>query len=508
MNFGKLKMGMFCVLLCASTLMAQDEKAASSFQNKLRPNVLEYGQPHTGWSLKERMEHYKVPGVAVGIIRDGKLIHVEGYGVLKTGGDEKVNADTVFSAGSVSKIATAALTLKMVEKDMLNLDRNVDDYLTSWKTPKSEFAPKTGVTLRMLMSHTAGFNIHGFGDFMPGEDLPTAVQTLNGQAPATHDALKFLFKSGERSKYSGGGITVEQLVISDVSKKSFEETAAQYLFKPMNMKRSTFQNPLPASHGNIARAHNRMGQPAAEPRGWEAMPEMAASGLWISARELGALTAMLINSYREDGGFIPRHLALDMMTEVSPAWHGLGPRLNGTGSTRIFHHGGANNSYMTLMEGHLATGDGLVVLTNGSNGRGLYTEIRNAVADVMGWEIHKPIIVKPTSIPPQMLSGFAGHYSPDPAFPMAERKHMVGNFFDSELEIAIEENALVLKAKGRTTTFELKPLAPNRFIAPAISFSMKPAELVFHKNIHGKTEAFTFEYEGFRSYYQRIQAAE
>lgn len=503
MNFGRRRP----VLLGFLLLLALDFVAAgepANFENKLRSVALEDGIPPQ-WTIAERMAFYKVPGIAVAVLKDGKVVEARGFGVLEAGGDQPVDGDTVFSVGSVSKMATAALTLKMVEAGLLDLDRNVDDYLTSWKTPKSDLAPKTGVTLRMLMSHTAGFNMHGFPDFQPGQELPTAVQTLNGEAPAITGKLHFLFTPGERSKYSGGGITVEQLVISDVAKEAFEEVARKRLFQPAGMTRSTFQNPLPASHGNIARAHDRMGKPTAKPRGWEAMPEMGASGLWTSANDMGKFVALLIKSYQKDGGFLKRELALEMMTEVATSWHGLGPRLNGEGRTRYFHHGGSNNSYKAWMEGHLETGDGLVVLTNGANGGGLYGEIRNAVADAYGWEINKPIEVKPLSIPQTLLSSFEGQFEPDPTFPTELRNQMVGGFYDSPVKIAMEDDALKLVRTDRSGTFNLLALAPNRYLISGFGRGSEKAVIQFHRNVHGQVQAFSLRFNGFISLYKRVE---
>jgi len=238
-----------------------------------------------------------------------------------------------------------------------------------------------------ILSHTAGFNVHGFQDYEPGEALPTAIQTLNGSLPAKNDPVEVNFAPGSGFAYSGGGVIVSQVLVEDVTGLSYEEAARRYVFDPLGMTRSTFANPLPASHGDIARAHDEHGAPAGLPRGWEAMPELAASGLWTSARDLALLVIALNESVRDEGTFLPQSLARDMMTRVPGSWHGLGPRLNGAGETRDFHHGGANNSYRAWIEGHLATGDGLVVLTNGTDGHWIYSELRQSAEDAFGWAI-------------------------------------------------------------------------------------------------------------------------
>ncbi len=335
------------------------------------------------YHLSDRMERYGVSGVGIAVLKNGEVVQARGFGVLQAGGTDAVNENTLFSVGSVSKVAAAAIALKLQAEGLLNVDGDVREYLKSWQLPTSP--ENTPVTLRLILSHTAGFNLHGFGDFAPDAALPSVYDTLSGTAPATHERLRFLSKPGTRFRYSGGGYTLAQLVMTDLTQQGFPALARYMLFEPLSMVRSSFANPLPADSGNIAKAHDRYGRPVALPRGYEAMPEMAASGLWTSAAELGQLVAALIESHRAPGGYLPQPIAVDMMTQVSPSEHGIGPRVEGVGASRLFQHSGANNSYRAWIEGHLATGDGLVVLTNGARGHELHREIRKAATEVFGW---------------------------------------------------------------------------------------------------------------------------
>lgn len=338
------------------------------------------------WSIEERMAEHGVPGAGVAIIENGEIIWAQGYGVLSARSDELVDKQTVFSAGSISKLINAAVILRLAQDGRLDLDEDVNTYLTSWKAPDNEFTRARKVTLRMLLSHTSGFSQHGFPDFEPDEELPTVLQTLNGEPPAKHDAVELLFEPGSKMKYSGGGVTVSQLVVEDVTGVPYVEAAQKYVFAPLGMTCSTFANPLPAEHGNVAKAHDRKGRPRALPRGYESMPEMAASGLWVSAEDM----AIFVRALLLDDEFLSDELRTDMLTRVPLSWHGLGPRLNGSGEKLVFHHGGANNSYQAWVEGHPAQGDGIVVLTNGAGGRLLAYEIRVAAENAFGWSIHFP----------------------------------------------------------------------------------------------------------------------
>lgn len=363
---------------------ADDPRIKAFEDNIFSERDEDQGQP-SPQSIADSLLDRRVPGASVAIIEDGRIIWSKGYGTKLVGSGEAVDADTVFSVGSVSKMINAALILRLVAEGLLDLDEDVNTYLTSWKVPDSPYTTERKVTLRTILSHTAGFSQHGFADFQPGEALPTAIQTLNGERPAKHPPVRLMFEPGERMDYSGGGITVSQVLVEDVTGLSYGEAARRYVFEPLGMTRSTFANPLPKEHGNIARAHGEHNNPTGLPRGWEAMPELAASGLWTSANDLALFVIALLGKGDRPDAFLPPDLLADMMTRVPQSWHGLGPRLNGAGQTRVFHHGGANNSYMSWIEGHLHSGNGIVILTNSAVGWRARRNIRQAGEDAFNW---------------------------------------------------------------------------------------------------------------------------
>ena len=321
-------------------------------------------------------------GMAVGVIENAELKWSGGFGYREKGTELGVDEHTVFSAGSISKVINAALILRMVAEGRVSLDKDVNRYLETWKIPANRFTEKTPVTLRAILSHSAGFNQKVFPDFLPGEKLPDAIQTLEGLSPAKGDPVRVRFVPLTDTDYSGGGITVSQVLVENVTGLSYEDAARKYVFEPLGMTRSTFINPLPASYGNIAKAHDDTGRITALPRGWEAMPEMAASGLWTSAKDLSVFTAALLKSYREPGGYIPQDLAEDMMTRVlGNNIYGLGPRINDFDQpgTAYFHHGGTSRSYKARIQGHLESGNGFVILINNrNNGKKAIKKIQNS----------------------------------------------------------------------------------------------------------------------------------
>src|SRR5438874_4040692 len=121
--------------------------------------------------LQDRMNADHVPGVSVAVIHNGEIEWAQGFGVVRLGG-APVTAETLFQAGSISKPVAAMAALRLVQEGKIELDEDVNRYLTSWKVPPNgQWQPR--VTLRQLLSHTAGLTIHGFPGYLPSRPIPT-----------------------------------------------------------------------------------------------------------------------------------------------------------------------------------------------------------------------------------------------------------------------------------------------------------------------------------------------
>lgn len=476
---------------------AIERRVQAALSTQLRPSVLEPGQALPHWSLRERMQHYGVPGVAIAIVEDGNVVYAGGYGVRASEAPDAVDADTLFSVGSVSKVVTAATTLRLVAQKRLDLDRDVEGDLRGWQIPVGEHPGP--ITLRMLLSHTAGLNVHGFEDYAPGAPLPTLLQTLQGAAPAQNQALRRVDAPGTRMRYSGGGVMVEQKVIEDRTGLPLERVARAEIFDPLGMRRSSFVGPS-ATTANVAKAHDGDGRPVARPRGWQSFPEQAASGLWTSADDLARFVAALIASYRQPGGLLPQPLALEMMSEVQPSIHGLGPRLGGSGSMRYFHHGGANDSYRAWIEGHLVSGDGLVILSNGARGSELNAEIRNAIWDMLDPRFAPPVASIAMDLTQGAASTYPGRYRREP---LAD--DLSGNLAAVEaqaLTVSVVDGRLQL-SDGEDTVLALHALTPSRFIATPPPDAI---ECQFLRNARGEVYALALQRDDARLYFRRDAA--
>ena len=379
-----------CVCFTASSTLAnsKDDLAAriTQFENGLngwRDWDDEEVELHT---IDERIAHFGMTGAAVAVIRDGEVVHVRGYGRVSDNGPA-VDADTLFSVGSVSKVVNAALILRLADRGQVDLDADVAAGLPAWARDCTGLDGSVPVSLRQLITHTAGMTVHGFADFIPGEPIPTLREIICSEGPAKNDPIRRTEAPGTAFDYSGGGTMVTQIFIETLTGEDYSDFARSELFVPLNMQRSSFANPLPADTANVALAHDDEGRPAVAEPGWHAMPEEAASGLWTSANDLSRFVTMLIAAYRGETDYLSRNLAQKALTRDPISEHGLGPRVQGEGERYVFHHGGANDSYHAYIEGHLATGDGIVVLTNGTDGWALWREIRFSAERAFDWSV-------------------------------------------------------------------------------------------------------------------------
>jgi CubicO group peptidase (beta-lactamase class C family) len=353
------------------------------------------------------MQTYGVPGVSVAVIHKGKLDWARGWGVRDTGNCRPVTADTVFQAASISKVLTAVLALRLVEQGKLTLDHDINRYLRSWQLPAVETSAQKAVTLRHLLSHTAGLNVHGFPGYQAGSPVPAVVQILNGQAPANTEAVRSILPPGSEWRYSGGGYVITQLALQDVSSRPFSELAKREIFRPLGMRHSAFAQPLSGTiERNAASGHN---EGKVIPGKFHAYPEVGAAGLWTSAADLALLMLDIQKSAAgKPSQLLSPAMTKTMLTPVKGDW-GLGPALSGTGAGRRFGHDGVNEGFQSTMVAYVDKGEGVVVLTNGA-GKRLADEIVRAVATDYGWTelASKPVIE--AALPVATLAGLAGPY--------------------------------------------------------------------------------------------------
>jgi CubicO group peptidase (beta-lactamase class C family) len=334
-------------------------------------------------SLQDLMEKFKVPGLSIAVIDNFQVIWAKGYGL--TVGDSKapVTPKTLFQAGSISKPVAATAALYMVEQGKLALDENVNDKLKTWKVPENEFTQTEKVTLRRLMSHTGGLTVHGFPGYDVDAPLPTLVQILNGEKPANTSPVRVDFVPGTKFRYSGGGVTIEQLLMMDVSGKPFPALLRETVLDKIGMADSSYEQPLPPTRASVtAGGTYRDGK---EVHGkWHIYPEMAAAGLWTTPTDLAHFAIEIaLSKNGKSNRVLSQKMTNEMLTPVLEE-AGLGFFLDKQNPGQ-FGHNGADEGFQALLTVNAETGKGLVIMANSDNGIAVGDLLLRSVAKEYAW---------------------------------------------------------------------------------------------------------------------------
>lgn len=177
-----------------------------AIENSLLETIQVIGDTVRTHNILERMDHYNVPGVSIAIVQNGEIKWAKGYGVANTKTGAKVDENTLFQAGSISKPIAALAALKLYENGDIGLDQNVNRYLKGWQVPDNEFTVKEKVTIRRLLTHTAGTTVHGFPGYDQDDSFPSDIDVLSGKGNTGIVSVDVV--PGSMWRYSGGGYTV------------------------------------------------------------------------------------------------------------------------------------------------------------------------------------------------------------------------------------------------------------------------------------------------------------
>ncbi len=338
------------------------------------------------YTLPQLMERFHIPGVSIAVVKDFQVYWVKTYGVADVSAGTPVTPETRFQAASISKPVTAFAVMRSVEAGKLSLDEDVNRYLKSWKVPENEFTRGRPVTLRALLSHTSGTGDgFGFPGYAPSEERPTLVQILNGKPPSNVGAVTWERPPFTAYKYSGGGITIVQLILQDVYGKPFHQIMRQLVLEPVGMTNSTYEQPLSAdADRNAARAHNGSGK--AMDAKWHVYPEHAAAGLWTTPADLVKLGIELQKALRGESKLLSRAAGLEMVAPTGTGPFAIGFSVEKRGEGWYFMHGGANWGFQCDLLMHRLKGYGVAVMTNSDSGGHIIWEIEPRVAAAANWD--------------------------------------------------------------------------------------------------------------------------
>lgn len=403
--------------LAPAPLQAQDTALAARIQrveNGLIPPVVVAGRPDQGAPITERMRALNTPAVSIAVINNGRIEWARAYGTLEAGGSVPADTASLFQAASISKPVAVLGALLLADQGRLSLDADVNTYLRSWKVPENAFTAQEKVTLRRLVSHSAGLTVHGFPGYASTAAVPTTIQVLDGEAPANTRPVRVDTVPGALLRYSGGGTTVMQQMVVDVTGRPFPEFMRTTVLEPLGMRHSSYDYDVAADRtARIARAHDRQGQPIAG--GWHRYPEMAAAGLWTTPSDLARFALAVYHASRgQTGGPISPELARQMLTlqkGENGSGFGLGLQVERAGTpTMTFGHGGSNEGYRAHLVMFPGTGQGAAIMTSSDLGTDVIFEVLRALAREYGWPGFQPVEKAAVAIDPAAVRDLPGRY--------------------------------------------------------------------------------------------------
>lgn len=462
----------------AQKLQPRVEARIRRIENGLLLPVIVKGEPSRAMKLADRMEFHKTPGMSIAFINDGRIEWARGYGVREAGTSEPVTTETLFQAGSISKAVTAIAALRLVEAGRLNLDEDVNRKLVSWKIPENEFTKAKKVTLRGLLSHSAGINVPSFvPGYLKNEQVPTLVQVLEGTKPATNLPIRVEQVPGSGFSYSGGGYTIVQQLLIDVVGKPFPQLMDDLVFRSLNMKHTTFEQQPSARVGSPLSGHDSNGQPP--PGKWRIFPEMAAAGIWSTPSDIARLAIEIQKAQRGRSKFLSAATVNEMLTPQAGDW-GLGFSVEGEGPSRRFGHGGDNREFSTNFFVYTATGQGAVIMTNGFRGGRLIDELLRAISHEYGWPDFRPKEKTIAHIDPRIYADYIGQYQ----FEFSS---------DYLLTIAVEDGTLLTELKQPTSQSKAKiyPESETKFFRKDVD-----VEITFVRDDSGRVTHLIFNQDG------------
>lgn len=346
-------------------------KVARAESNILADRSIENFKKKMDEQVPKWQENYDVPGVAIGVVHNGRIAYTLNYGFADKEKRKEVNDNTLFQAGSVSKSLTAWGVLNLADEGLLSLDDPVDKYLNKWKLPNSKF-DNNEVTIRRLLSHTAGLPTHkGYLGVVPGEQLDSIKESLSGKG-WHNDPVEIINKPGSEAIYSGIGYTILQLVIEEVTGKPFDRYMEEQIMKPLGMKSSSFRQNL--ENSNLSKAYGYFGQEIPNYQ----YTEQAAAGLKTNVTDMMTfiLASMDTNDHKGKGYGVIKSERVEEMQNPVLGENGLGIfESQLSNQWKMMYHSGDNRGWHSFYGYIPNTKDGLVILTNGENGKDLRQDI-------------------------------------------------------------------------------------------------------------------------------------
>jgi CubicO group peptidase (beta-lactamase class C family) len=363
------------------------------------------------WNILDRMKKYKVNGISIAVIHDYKIEWAKGYGMADVSENRPVTENTLFQAASISKSLNSLGVLKLVEEKKIDCDSDLNKYLISWKIPYDDKTGGKKITVKELLSHTAGLTIHGFAGYDRDKEKPTLIQVLNGEKPANSMAVRSFQEPGKSFSYSGGGTTILQLLITDITQLPYEVYMQKEVLNPLGMTSSCYCQPPDETRSKLlATGYKADGKEVTGK--YHVYVEKAAAGLWTNPTDLCkyVIETELALHGESHKVISPEMTQFRLTTVMEDAALGVFVNSRVTGSYKYFNHNGGNEGFLSTYYGCKDSGEGVAIMINSEDWT-IIDEILNSVATVYNWkDFYLPEIKTPVEVSEDLVMKYLGKY--------------------------------------------------------------------------------------------------
>ncbi|MDX1753726.1 MAG: serine hydrolase domain-containing protein, partial [Salinimicrobium sediminis] len=305
------------------------------------------------------MEAYNIPGVVIGLISDGKPVWKNAYGAADVEAGRNMTTDTYCRMESISKSVTAWGVMKLVEEGKIHLDTPVTRYLKTWEFPESSFDERL-ITPRLLLSQNAGMPLGTIGvRYSPTEEKPSLRELLSRDAVMQEEP-------GKHFSYSNTGFVLLELLIEEVTQRSFSEYMEQEILLPLGMQKSSFEW-RPTFSPPVATGYDNSGNPIPV----YVYPDKAAGGLFATLDDIMHFVIAGFQGESSGSGVLSEKSIQTIYTpqvEISGLYgeafeyYGLGHFIDGLANgKRAVSHGGQGTGWMTQFYAVPEDKNGLVI---------------------------------------------------------------------------------------------------------------------------------------------------
>ncbi|EJS77153.1 serine hydrolase domain-containing protein [Bacillus cereus] len=322
-------------------------------------------------NIYEKMNQYSVAGLSLAVIRNGKLDEATALGTLESKTTKTVTTNSIFNSCSISKFITAMLVLTLSDQEIVHLDEDVNNRLTSWNIPTNLFTSQKKVTLRKLLSHQSGIidPPNSFEHYTIAQGRPNMAELLAGKTSYCSIPIETTYKPESEFHYSDANFCIIELLLEDITGKPFNLLLQEYIFQPLQLKNSTvFSTEDINNLDTFACGHSKNGTVTNEK--YPFYPFAAASGIWTTPTDLSTLVIELIHSLQEKGKLkLSQETIQDMISpQGCSKWTGLGVFLDDSNENLQIYSLGWGVGFQCMMVCYPYLGNGAVIMTNSDLG--------------------------------------------------------------------------------------------------------------------------------------------